>query len=64
MLNVIHRFTMICDFQQIQGGQRIRFSIINRLASLSRVRETDEVNLLEKTEFSKSDDARDKVRRL
>ena len=39
---------MICDFQQIQGGPQISFSINNLLASL---------NLLEKTEFTKSDDA-------
>lgn len=37
------------DFPQIQGGQQISIFIINLLASL---------NLLEKTEFTKNDDAR------
>ena len=39
---------MICDFPQIQGGPQISFSV-NLWASL---------NLWEKTEFTKGDDAR------
>ncbi len=32
--NAIPCFTVTCDFQQIQGGQQIRFFITNLLASL------------------------------
>ena len=39
---------MICDYPQIQGGPQISVFIINLWASL---------NLWEKTEFTKSDDA-------
>ena len=44
----ILRVTMICDFTQIQGGPQISF-LVNLWVSL---------NLWEKTEFTKGDDAR------